>query len=93
MNEEVMQEKEFRSILNSFRQLGESRNKLIDEIDEIIDRIAQNREPTCEPSNRESTNPTNGTPVVIPTLQQFAREMDLSNEKLKNISNRLNKLA
>jgi hypothetical protein len=93
MNDEPMQEKDFRSILNSFRQLGETRNKIISEIDDIIDRISQNRAPMCEPSNREATALTGSVPVVIPTLQQFVREMDLSNEKLMAISNRLNKLA
>ena len=91
--EEPLQEKDFRTILNSFKQFGESRDKLISDIDDIIDRISQNRDPICEPSNRESNPLTGANPVVIPTLQQRAREMDLANEKLKAISNRLNKLA
>jgi len=94
MNEDSpMAEKDFRSILNSFRQFGENRDKLISEIDDILDRIVQNRVPMVEPSSRDANPLTNSNPVVIPTLQQFAREMDLSNEKLMAISNRLNKLA
>jgi hypothetical protein len=94
MNEEKsLQEKDFRSILNSLQQLGESRDKLSSAIDGIIDRIAENREPICEPSNRESSALTGSNPVVIPTLQQRVREIDLVNERLKAISNRLNKLA
>lgn len=94
MDEETpSQEKDFRSILKSFQQFGESQDKLINEIDDIIDRIAQNRAPTCEPSNRENSPLTGTNPVVIPTLQQRLREMDLANEKLKAISDRLNKLV
>jgi hypothetical protein len=92
MNEDqAMQEKDFRSLLNSFRQLGESRDKLITEIDEIIDRIHQNREPMVQPKEDAIDSPKDN--VVIPTLRQRAREMDLANERLKAISNRLNKLA
>ena len=92
MNESPDQEKDFRSILNSFQQLGEQRDKLISEIDSIIDRIHENRELSVEPSSRE-LNASTPAATVIPTLRARAREMDLANEKLKAISNRLNKLA
>jgi hypothetical protein len=91
MNEDqAMQEKDFRSILNSFQQFGEQRDKLICEIDDIIDRIDQNRTPQVQPKSDLENNPT---VVVIPKLRQTVREMDLANERLKAISNRLNKLA
>jgi hypothetical protein len=89
--EEAAQEKDFRSILNSFLEYGETRDKLICEIDDIIDRIDQNRSPQVETKSDLAETPKNS--VVVPTLRQRAREMDLANEKLKAISNRLNKLA
>ena len=92
MNESPDQEKDFRSILNSFQQLGEQRDKLISEIDSIIDRIHENREPLWNRANKELNGSTPAA-TVIPTLRTRAREMDLANEKLKAISNRLNKLA
>ena len=93
MNESPDQEKDFRSILNSFQQLGEQRDKLISEIDSIIDRIHENREPLCEPYANKDLVGSTPAATVIPTLRARAREMDLANEKLKAISNRLNKLA
>jgi hypothetical protein len=93
MNESPDQEKDFRSILNSFQQLGEQRDKLISEIDEIIDRIHQNRKPMVEPSTEDGLLAKPSVPVVVPVLRQRVREMDLANEKLKAISNRLNELA
>jgi hypothetical protein len=91
MNESPDQEKDFRSILNSFLQLGETRDKLICEIDDIIDRIDQNRTPQVESKSDLPETPKNS--VVVPTLRQRVREMDSANERLKSISNRLNKLA
>ena len=95
MNEEqANQEKEFRSILNALLVYGESRDKLISEIDEIIDRIAENRKPSATLIQKEAPDMAK-TPaqVVIPTLRQRVREMDLANERLKAISNRLNELV
>jgi len=71
--------------------LGEQRDKLICEIDDIIDRIDQNRTPQVETRSDLAEITKNAT--VVPALRQRAREMDLANEKLKAISNRLNKLA
>lgn len=93
MNElQGSQEKDFRNILSQLHEYGESRDKLICEIDNIIDRISQNRKPQVE-DNVEVTGELKSPQVVIPTLQQRIREMDLANEKLKAISNRLNELA
>ena len=93
MNEvKSLQEKELNSILNTILNLSETRDKLIYEIDDIIDRIAQNREPSCEPAKTGAKDLVNNPPVFISVLRDRVTEMDLANEKLRAISNRLNKL-
>jgi len=90
--DETNQEKEFKSILNRLLQFKEERDKLICEIDDIIDRISENRKPQVE-NKAELTSIKEEPPVVIPILQQRVREIDLANERLRAISNRLNELV
>jgi DNA repair ATPase RecN len=90
--EQPSQEKEFRTILDRLHQFGDERNKLISEIDNIIDRISENRKPQVEPKS-ELTEISKSPEVVIPILRQKLREIDLDNERLKAISNRLNELV
>ena len=92
MNEEANQEKDFGLILSQLHEYSDSRDKLICEIDDIIDRISENRSPQVE-NKSELTDVKESPLVIIPTLRQRVREMDLANERLKAISNRLNKLA
>jgi len=91
MNEEVSQEKDFRLILSQLHECGAVRDKIICEIDDIIDRISENRKSNIE-NKSELTSVKESPLVVIPTLRQRVRDMDLSNEKLRAISNRLNEL-
>ena len=92
MNENEGQKKDFISIENDFIRLGEQRDKLICELDEIIDGIKQNRKPQVE-VKRDSSLPTPPSDDVISRLRDRISEMDRSNEKLKLISNRLNELV
>jgi hypothetical protein len=92
--DQPMTEKEFNSILNRLQNLEDERDKLIDEIDNILDRLYQNRKPTVQPkpdSQMLATTPS--ASGVIPTLRTRIKEMDFANERLKAISNRLNELV
>jgi len=88
------QEKEFNSILNRLQNLEDERDKLLSEIDDILDRLYQNRKPMVQPEPDSqmlaTTPPASG---VIPTLRTRIKEMDFANERLKAISNRLNELV
>jgi len=86
------QEKVFNSIMQDIIRFEESRDKLIFEIDSIIDRIIQNRppQPTSAPMVQDKVA---GVSPFATDLKQRVRNMDLANEKLKAISNRLNELV
>ena len=86
------QEKVFYSIMQDIIRFEESRDKLIFEIDSIIDRIIQNRppQPTSAPMVQDKVA---GVSPFATDLRQRVRNMDLANEKLKAISNRLNELV
>ena len=86
------QEKVFNSIMQDIIRFEESRDKLIFEIDSIIDRIIQNRppQPTSAPTVQDKVA---GVSPFATDLKQRVRNMDLANEKLKAISNRLNELV
>ena len=86
------QEKVFNSIMQDIIRFEESRDKLIFEIDSIIDRIIQNRplQPTSAPMVQDKVA---GVSPFATDLRQRVRNMDLANEKLKAISNRLNELV
>jgi uncharacterized coiled-coil protein SlyX len=91
MNDSPSQEKDLRGIMAQLINHRDVRDKLICEIDDIIDRIKQNRKPLCEPkeSNNCATTPVE---VFVNSLRERVREVDLSNEKLQLIVNRLNEL-
>ena len=90
---EAKQEKDFRIIMSSMLQLGEERDKLIYEIDSVIDRIKLNR--LSQISDSENPNTFARVPedaAVIPTLKNRCSDMDKANEKLRLIVNRLTEL-
>lgn len=91
MNEEQCnQEKDFISLISQFNNFSETRDKMIYEIDEILDRIKQNRRPNAEA--KDSAIVKESVPVVITQLRDLIRKVDLSNEKLGLIVRRLNEL-
>jgi hypothetical protein len=89
----VNQETDFRCILNTFLQLGDQRDKLIVELDEIIDRIKQNRRPLAGEAKRDANTGQKIPDDVISTLKERLGEMDVANERLNFICVRLNELV
>ena len=90
MNDEPTQEKDFISLIAQFNMLSETRDKLICEIDDILDRIKQNRRGKDQP---KSASVNQNPPVVIMQLRELIQKVDLSNENLALIIRRLNELV
>jgi hypothetical protein len=90
MNEEQSsQEKDFRILLGQMTNHSETRDKMISEIDEIIDRIKMNRQPTALEKGPALTK----DPVdVVSQFRNVIRGMDLANERIGMIIRRLNEL-
>lgn len=92
MNEDQLsQEKDFRSLISQFINFGESRDKQINEIDDILDRIKANRRPSVE--EKQSSLAAKEPDDVITQLRGVIRKMNLANEKLGAIICRLNELV
>lgn len=88
--EQVNQEKDFRSLISQLTNLSETRDKMISEIDEIIDRIKQNRQPAAPAKEMASAK----DPVdVVSQFRNVIRGMDLANERISMIIRRLNELV
>ena len=88
--ENCTQQKELVALLERMTQLGESRDKLIYEIDEILDRLKGDRK-----ENKLSAEKCEGTHVDSSFVSMLSRHIDmidLSNERLDNIRRRLNDL-
>jgi hypothetical protein len=93
MNEDQPQaEKDFRSLIEQFNGHSETRDKIIREIDDILDRIKQNRRPSAE-LKQPSAPLVNDPPVVVLQFRELIRKVDLSNERLAAIISRLNELV
>ena len=89
-DEQANQEKDFRSLLGQMTNHSETRDKMISEIDEIIDRIKMNR----QPSATEKGNALTKDPVdVVGQFRNVIRGMDLANERIAMIIRRLNELV
>lgn len=87
------QEKTLHSAMYEFNRLNEGRTMLLNEIEEIIDRIIANRQPSAQPTEAKSNSP------LVKTTESFVnllciriKEANWDNERLKVISNRLNEL-
>ena len=89
--EEPTKEKDFISLISQFGCFSETRDKMIYEIDDIIDRIKQNRRDNAQ--LKEAPLVKENPPVVITQLRDLIRGVDLSNEKLGLIIRRLNDLV
>lgn len=92
MNEnQIMAEPELSSLLNRIINFEETRDKQINEINEILDRIKMNRqaEPARTPSVQEKY--VGSSPFVV-SLQQSVKNMDMANEELGLIIKRLHEL-
>lgn len=90
MNEDqISQEKDFRNLINQMTVFSDTRDKMIAEIDDILDRLKRNRHPSVEPKQIASEE----QPDIVTQLRTLIIKMDLANEKLKAISNRINELA
>ena len=94
MNETLTnQEKDFRNLIGQFINHSEIRDKMIYEIDEILDRIKRNRRPIVEAKTDTSPDrPERPDEDVITQLGDIVRRMDLANEKTGAIIQRLNEL-
>ena len=90
--DEATQEKDFRSIMSSMLQLGEERDKLIYEIDSVIDRITPNRSDVLKSEAKDGRTLVQEVDIVIPALRNRCSDMEKANEKLKLIVNRLTEL-
>jgi ferritin-like metal-binding protein YciE len=84
-------EKDFVSLINQFSHHSEVRDQQISEIDNILDRIKQNRRPNAEAKQAPSTL-INDPPMVVIQLRELIQKVDKSNEKLSLIIQRLNEL-
>ena len=93
MNEDQpTQEKDFRGIIASMINLGETRDKFINEIDDILDRIKQNRQPR-EAKEPSVSSKLAGTDVFVNNMLAKILEMDIANERLQHIVIRLSELV
>jgi hypothetical protein len=85
-------EKDFVSLINQFSHHSEVRDQQIGTIDDILDRIKENRRPNAEAKQAPPSNLVNDPPVVIVQLRELIQKVDKSNEKLSLIIQRLNEL-
>jgi hypothetical protein len=92
MEDQVQQEKDFRSLILQFTSLSEIRDKMIYELDDILDRIKENRRPSAE-AKLPSAPMVKDPPVVVIQLRDLIHGVDTSNEKIRAIINRLNELV
>jgi predicted RND superfamily exporter protein len=91
MNEnQSSQEKEFSRLMDNFSRFAETRDKLITEIENIIDRVKSAGMDTLK---KACDSPEAKTPQgIIYDLHKKVAEIDLSNERLSFIVRRLNEL-
>jgi hypothetical protein len=89
--EEPSTEKDFRSLINQMTVFSETRDKEISEIDDILDRLKRNRRPSAE--LKQAVNPTSEEFDVVTQIRTLIHKMDVANERLQAISNRINELA
>lgn len=86
MNDEVKLP-ELQALLGKLNGLSDTRNKLITQIEDLIDRIRNNRTST------EAIKGTEPDESIIGRLSFKLQEMDLSNERLDVIVRRLSELV
>ena len=92
MNEaKSLQEKDFYSLISQLINLSEIRDKNIFEINDIIDRIKKNRNPSVE--EKEEALIGEGSPDVISQFRTLIQRMMLANNQLQMVINRLNELV
>lgn len=89
-DEQVLQEKDFRNLLAQITNHSETRDKMISEIDEIIDRIKLNRRPIVQEKGSE---PSKESTDVISQIRALIHKMDSANERTRMIINRLDELV
>lgn len=92
MNEEQpSQEKDFHSLISQMANYSEVRDKMLCEIDEIIDRFKNNRVPTA--IEKDALAPDKNPIDVVSRFRNLIRGMDLANERIAMIIRRLNELV
>jgi hypothetical protein len=89
-DEQANQGKDFRSLLGQMTNHSETRDKMISEIDEIIDRIKMNRAPSVTEKGNALTK---DSVEVVSQFRNVVRGMDLANERIAMIIRRLSELV
>jgi hypothetical protein len=93
MNEnQPMQEKDIPRLMNNIQRCSDERNKYINEINSILDRVKLNGSPSKLSDKPMAERKTPVADVFINDLTAHAEDMDFTNEKLANIVKRLNEL-
>jgi DNA repair ATPase RecN len=94
MNEEAgNSEKDFRSLISQMAIFSDTRDKMIDEIDDILDRLKRNRRPSVSDAVKQAQGKDLEQPDVVTQIRTLIHKMDVANERLQAISNRINELA
>ena len=91
MNEnQPQQEKDFNRLMENLNRFTESRDKIITEIENIIDRM----KPETRDGNKMCSSPDGNIKIngIIYDLNKKVSDIDLSNERLATIAKRLNEL-
>ena len=91
MNEEACTPKDLNLIMEDLGRFRESRSKLITAINDVLDRLKQNRKGK-PPEQKDACLITPGVPVFVNDLREHLRSIDLDNEELSLILQRLNEL-